>query len=223
MDWNMLLFVVFPYLALTTAVVGHIYRYKTDPLLWNARSSELLEKEKLRIASNLFHYGIIPALAGHVAGLLVPQSIFDAVGISGEAHTELAIYLGAVFGVAALLGNLLLLWRRVTEKRVFLTSTLGDFITAILLLVVIGVGTYNVFFGHYYVLDTIAPWIRGILILRPDPSLMVDVPPLYKLHVLSAFALFAFAPFSRMVHIWSAPLSYIFRCFVLLRKRGWES
>ena len=222
MNWNVLLFVVFPYLALTTSVVGHIYRYRTDPYRWNARSSELLEKDSLKVASNLFHYGIILALIGHGGGLLVPQSVFDAVGISGKAHTSMAIYLGAVFGTAAFIGQALLFRRRLTEKRVFVTSTLGDLITSVLLLLVIGVGTYNVYFGHYYVLDTVAPWIRGILTLRPDPSLMADVPPLYRLHVLSSFALFACAPFSRLIHIWSAPLSYAFRSFIIFRKRGPE-
>jgi len=84
---------------------------------------------------------------------------------------------------------------------------------------VTGVGTYDVFFGGFHVLDTIAPWIRGILTLQPDPGLMAEVPLPYKLHILAAFALLAFSPFTRLVHIWSVPLFYIFRRPLLFRRR----
>ncbi|GKT08276.1 hypothetical protein DSTSK_15810 [Desulforhabdus sp. TSK] len=89
---------------------------------------------------------------------------------------------------------------------------------SLLLLLVIGVGTYNVFFGHYYVLDTVAPWIRGIVTLTPEPGLLYDVPWSYKLHILLAFTLFALSPFTRLIHIWSIPIPYLFRNYLVFRK-----
>jgi nitrate reductase gamma subunit len=219
---NTFAFAVFPYIALAVSVAGHVYRYIADPYTWNARSSEILESKKLWFASNLFHYGVILALVGHVVGLLVPQGLYDAFWISGELHTEIAYLLGAAFGAPAFLGIILLLWRRTTDSRVVAVTTQRDIITSVLLLIVIGVGTYNVFFGHYYVLDTVAPWIRGIFNFNPDPALMRDVPFLYKLHIFAAFALFAFAPFSRLVHIWSIPVSYARRSYILFRRRSLE-
>jgi len=84
---------------------------------------------------------------------------------------------------------------------------------------VTGIGTFNVFFGGFHVLDTIAPWIRSILTLQPDPALMAAVPFKYKVHILAALALLAFSPFTRLVHIWSVPLFYIFRRPLLFRRR----
>lgn len=222
MSWNTLAFLVFPYLSLTIFVVGHAYRYATDPYHWNARSSEILEKESLKVASILFHYGIIFTFIGHFVGLLVPQAVYDVMGINGKAHTRIAVVLGILFGLAAFLGNAMLLRRRIGKKRVLITSSIGDLVTSALLLFVIGVGTYNVFFGHYYVLDTVAPWIRSIVTFNPQPTLMTDVPPLYKLHVLGAFALFAFSPFTRLIHIWSIPIPYMLRSYIPFRQRDME-
>lgn len=218
--WNMLAFVVFPYLSLTAFVVGHLFRYATDPQHWNAKSSELLEKDSLKLASNLFHYGVIFTFVGHFVGLLIPQAVYDVLGIDGETHTRIAVVLGAVLGSAALLGSFLLLHRRITKRRIVLNSSPGDIITSVLLFLVVGAGTYNVFFGHYYVLDTVAPWIRSIVTFAPDPNLMTAVPFSYKLHILGAFALFGLSPFSRLIHIWSVPVAYPFRSFILLRRRG---
>lgn len=220
MTWiDMLAYVIYPYLALTTFVVGHAYRFVTDAFGWNARSSELLDKESLRFGITLFHWGILLTLAGHTGGLLIPQSLYDAVGISGEAHTKIAFYSGWVVGAAAFAGSVLLLWRRLTRKRIRSTTSLNDWVTLVLLIGVIGAGFFNVAFGHYYVLDTIAPWIRGIVIFRPDPTLMGEVPLSYKIHILSALALLGFSPFSRLVHIWSVPLTYLFRSPLVFRRR----
>jgi nitrate reductase gamma subunit len=98
-------------------------------------------------------------------------------------------------------------------------TTATDFAVLFGLAIVTGVGTYDVFFGGFHVLDSIAPWIRSILTLQPDPALMAPVPLKYKLHILAAFALLAFSPFTRLIHIWSVPLFYIFRRPLLFRRR----
>ncbi len=219
--WNLLAFEVIPYLCLTTFTVGHLYRYFTDPFRWNARSSEILEKGSLKYASHLFHWGVILTFFGHAGGLLIPQSVFDAAGIDGRTHTYLSIYLGAPFGLAVFLGILFLTWRRLAKERVRVVTSVKDWVTLLLLLEVIGMGTYNVFFGGYYILDTVAPWIRSIVVLSPNPALMKDVPLTYQAHILGAFILFAFSPFSRLVHIWSVPLGYLFRRYLLYRQ--WDA
>jgi len=221
MNWvEILAFVGFPYLALATFVVGHTYRYVTDAFGWNARSSELLDKESLRTGITVFHWGILLTLMGHTGGLLIPQSLFDAVGIDGQTHTRIAYYSGWVVGAAAFVGSLLLLRRRLSKPRVRSTTTMNDWTTLLLLVWVIGAGLYNIAFEHFYVLDTIAPWIRGIVTLRPDPTLMREVPLSYKVHILSALALLGFSPFSRLVHIWSVPLFYLFRRPLIFRRRA---
>ena len=215
---NTLAFVVFPYLMLTVFVVGHIYRYVTDSLGWNARSSEFLEKKQLFYGATIFHWGILLTLLGHAGGLLIPQKVFDAVGINGDTHTMIAYYTGWLAGGAAFAGSVLLLIRRVTRRRIKATSLVNDYVTLIGLVIVTGLGFYNVVFGHFYVLDSVAPWIRSIVTFLPKPELMLGVPLSYKVHIVSALALLGFSPFSRLVHIWSAPFTYFPRRWILFRR-----
>ncbi len=215
---NILAFVVFPYITLTIFTVGHISRYVTDRYKWNAKSSEFLEKKQLFWGATIFHWGIILTFLGHFGGLLVPQSFLDIVGINGQMHTAIAHASGIVVGSAALIGLGLLLYRRMSVLRIKLTTSQNDFVTLGGLTFVVGAGLYNVFFGDFYVLDTVAPWIRGIITFTPDPALMQGVPLSYKIHILGALALLAFSPFSRLVHIWSAPFNYFLRNWIVFRR-----
>jgi nitrate reductase gamma subunit len=215
---NTLAFLVFPYLMLAVFVIGHAYRYVTDPFAWNARSSEFLEKKQLFYGATIFHWGILLTLLGHAGGLLIPQRVFDAAGINGNTHTMVAYYSGWVVGAAAFAGAILLLLRRITRRRIQTTTSVNDYVTLIGLVFVTGAGFYNVIFGHFYVLDSVAPWIRSIVTFSPDPRLMIGVPLSYKVHILSALALLGFSPFSRLVHIWSAPFTYFPRGRILFRR-----
>ena len=213
-----LVFTVFPYVCLVTFIVGHSYRYVTDRYAWNAHSSQFLDKKSLLWGSVLFHAGIILSFLGHAGGLLIPQKYYDLFGISSEMHLSIAHWMGEVVGVAALIGCILLLWRRITNHRVRTAGTINDLITLSGLTLVVAIGVYNVFFGHYNVLDSVAPWIRGIVFFSPDPELMRPVPLSFKIHVILAWALLGFSPFSRLVHIWSVPVFYFFRSRLVFRR-----
>ena len=214
-----LAFLVFPYLCLAVFILGHAYRYVTDRYGWNARSSEFLEKQWLFFGSTLFHWGIVLTFVGHAGGLLIPQRFFDRAGISSQTHLAIAYWSGLVFGLAAFAGAVLLLARRLKDRRVQAAGRANDTLTLSLLVFVIGAGLYNVLFGHFGVLYTVAPWIRSIVTFRPDPELMRQVPLSYKIHVLSAWGLLGFSPFSRLVHIWSAPFFYFLRKPIVFRRR----
>ena len=218
MEIYTLVFTVFPYICLTTFVVGHAYRYVTDRYGWNARSSEFLEKKALLAGSVLFHWGIVFTFLGHAGGLLIPQSVLDRLGINSQIHMDIAYWSGLVVGIAAFVGSLLLLKRRLTHPRVRAVSRLNNTLTIGTIVLVVGAGLYNVVFGHYNVLYTVAPWIRGIVTFSPDAMLMKVVPLSYKIHVIAAWALLGFSPFSRLVHIWSAPLFYFFRPMIIFRR-----
>ncbi len=222
MNWDTLAFVVFPYISLTVFTVGHAYRYVADPFHWNSRSSEILEKDRLKYASVLFHYGVVFTFFGHFAGLLTPQKFLTSLGITPAMHMRIALVSGMVFGLLALVGALLLLRRRLGQKRVFLHSSANDVVTLALVAFVVALGTYNVFFAHCDVLDTVAPWIRSILTLSPNPALMSSVPFTYRLHIVAALALLGFSPFSRLIHIWSVPVPYLLRSRIVFRQRRME-
>jgi nitrate reductase gamma subunit len=218
--WYSLIFTVFPYVCLTTFVVGHAYRYVTDRFGWNARSSEFLEKKRLFAGSVLFHGGIVLTIFGHAGGLLIPQHVFDRFGIDAQGHMAIAYWSGLAVGVAAFAGVLLLAWRRLSQPRLKAVTSRNDTITLAALVVVIGVGLYNVMFGHFNLLYSVAPWIRGIVTFTPDAGLMRGVPLSYQIHVTAAWALLGFSPFSRLVHIWSAPLFYFLRPPIVFRRRA---
>jgi len=214
-----LIFSVFPYLCLATFIVGHSYRYITDRYAWNAHSSQLLDKKSLFWGAVLFHVGIILTFVGHAGGLLIPQAYYDLFGITTNMHLAIAHWMGEVVGIAAFTGCLLLLWRRLSNARVRAAGTINDLVTLGALTLVISTGIYNVLFGHYNVLDNVAPWIRGIVFFSPDPQLMRPVPLSFKIHVTAAWALLGFSPFSRLVHIWSVPVLYFFRRRIVFRRK----
>lgn len=217
---NTLAFLVFPYLMLTAFVVGHSYRYLTDRFDWNAKSSELFDKESLKFGIFLFHWGMIFTFLGHFFGLLIPQWLLDRVGITAEIHDFVAINTGRLFGLVTLIGLLMLFRRRVTNSRVRSVGSINDLVVLVALAFVVFFGTYNTFFARYDVLYSIAPWIRSIVTFTPDPDLMLPVPWSYKIHILGAFAVFGFSPFSRLVHIWSVPVTYLFRPYLSFRRRA---
>jgi nitrate reductase gamma subunit len=206
-------------LCLATFVVGHSYRYITDRYAWNARSSQILDKKSLFWSAVLFHVGIILTYGGHAGGLLIPQAYYDLFGISSEMHLAIAHWMGAVVGIAAFVGCVLLLWRRLSNKRVRAAGTFNDLFTLLALTFVISTGVYNVLFGHHNVLYSVAPWIRGIVFFSPDAELMRPVPLGFKIHVTAAWALLGFSPFSRLVHIWSVPVFYFFRRRIVFRRK----
>ncbi|XVU21486.1 respiratory nitrate reductase subunit gamma [Actinoplanes sp. CA-054009] len=231
---NTLLFVVIPYICLTVFVLGHIWRYRYDKFGWTTRSSQLYERRLLRIGSPLFHFGILLVALGHVGGLLIPESWTDAVGISEAAYHFVAVALGTVAGFCTLAGAAILIYRRRTTGPVFSATTVNDKVMYVLLIGTIGLGLGTTVLGnltsepHDYRL-TVSPWFRSIFYFQPDSDLMARAPIGFKLHALSAFALFAFWPFSRLVHVFSAPLGYLTRPYIVYRsrdaapaRRGWD-
>lgn len=212
-------FLVFPYIALTIFVVGHSYRYCSDIYHWNSKSSELVDRDSLKVGISIFHWGIIFTFFGHFFGLLTPQWVLDKFGITSEIHDFMSIYTGMLFGTMALLGLLILLMRRLTKPRVRSTTSTNDVTLLILLILVVIMGTYNTYFKRFDVLVTIAPWIRSIVTFQPNPRLMIEVPWSYKIHILAALTLLGFSPFTRLVHIWSIPLTYFLRPYLSFRRR----
>ena len=216
---NTLLFVAIPYIALTMFIMGHAARYLIDRYGWTSRSSEFLEKKRLFLGITLFHWGMLMVLFGHLSGLLIPQRFLDLLGINAELHTFIAHYSGMITGLVACIGLGLLLYRRISIRRIQVTTTVNDYIVLSALLLVSLAGMYNVLFAEYHILDTIAPWIRSIVLFTPEPELMRPVPISYKIHIVGALVLLAFSPFTRLVHIWSVPLGYFSRSWILFRRK----
>ncbi len=216
---NLFFWVIFPYIAITIFFIGNAYRYLTDQYSWTSKSSEILEKDTLRTASMLFHYGIILAFIGHIIGIVIPKSWTEELGITEGAYHMLALVGGTLAGVMVVLGLILFIYRRLTNPKVKAITTPMDWVVLILLLAITSLGLINTLFVQYDYRDTVAPWFRGLWTFTPDFTLMEDVPFLLKLHIFLAFVLVAIFPFTRLVHILSIPFSYIFRKPIIYRER----
>ncbi|HLQ72813.1 MAG TPA: respiratory nitrate reductase subunit gamma [Bacillota bacterium] len=220
---NQFLWIIFPYLCIATFVVGHIFRYRYDQFGWTAKSSEFIEKKQLMIGSLLFHLGIIPVFLGHVSGLGIPKAWTRAVGISDHLYHMGAVWGGGFFGVVTLVGMFILTSRRITIKKVRKLSSASDMIVNGLLLFIVFIGVYaslvtnNIVEGFDY-RDSVSVWFRSLFLLKPNADLMIGVPISFKLHILTGLFIFAMWPFTRLVHVWSVPLNYAGRSYILYRR-----
>lgn len=212
MNWNNLFFLIFPYLAIILALVVTVYRSLFRPFTISSLSSQLLERRRLFWGSISFHYGIIYILLGHLLALIFPKSLllWNAVPL----RLYLLEFTGIAMGVWALVGLLILIWRRTGNARIRAVSSSMDYVVLILLLVsvlsgVIVATSYR--FGTYWFTGIFTPYLWSILTLQPRPELVAPLPWVIKLHVINFFVLLALFPFSRLVHIITYPLSYLLR------------
>lgn len=224
---DLLLWVVLPYVSLAIFIGGHVWRYRYDKFGWTTRSSQLYESRLLRWGSPLFHFGILAVVVGHVAGLVIPESWTDAIGISEGLYHAFAVGVGSIAGFCTLVGLTLLIYRRATVGPVFRATTRMDKVMYFFLALVILLGVFNTVSGavpnvegDYNYREGVSVWWRGIFWLRPQPELMAEAPLGFQAHAVVAMILFALWPFTRLVHVFSAPLFYLWRPYVVYRSRG---
>lgn len=213
---NHALFGWYPYLCITVFILGSIIRFDREQYTWKTGSSQLLRRKQLRWGSNLFHIGILIIFFGHLGGLLTPIQVFDALGISHSFKQGLAIVVGGLAGLMCLVGIGLLTHRRLYDPRIRATSSFGD--TAILLILfaqlLLGLSTIPVSLQHMDGGEMVRfmVWAQGVLTLQPDIWQQVEGANLiFKLHLVLGMTIFLLFPFTRLVHVWSAPIWYLGR------------
>lgn len=235
---DILLWVVFPYVAAASFIIGHILRYRYDQYGWTSRSSQLYETKLLRWGSPLFHYGILAVFAGHVVGLLIPREWLEFFGITEHLYHLGATWVGTLAAAVTIAGMVILLSRRGAVKRVAMVTSPMDvvmylFLAGSLILGTIAVVQFQVLGAGYDYRGSVSPWTRSLLLFQPDVSLMAGVPLMFQLHVLTSTGLFLIWPYTRLVHVLSVPIGYLFRPYVVYRsrdahlgaratRRGWE-
>ncbi|MBB1493613.1 respiratory nitrate reductase subunit gamma [Propioniciclava sp. MC1595] len=222
------LFAVFPYLAMAVFVVGMIWRYKYDKFGWTTRSSQLYESKLLRIGSPLFHYGILMAVLGHAMGLVIPKGWTDAMGIDQHTYHLVAVIGGVTAGLMVTIGFIILVFRRRTVKTVFNATTVNDKV----MYLVLGL---NIFFGMWNTISTalgdehfynyregVSVWFRSIFMAQPNVEAiaMVGTPIQFQVHAVLSFLLIMIWPFTRLVHVFSAPVQYLARPYIVYRSKG---
>jgi nitrate reductase gamma subunit len=213
---NQILFGWYPYLCLTVFLLGSLLRFDREQYTWRSGSSQLLRRRQLMWGSNLFHIGILAIFAGHFVGLLTPIWVFDAIGISHPAKQWMAILIGGIAGIACLVGIALLAHRRLLDARIRATSSFGDIAILLLLFaqLLLGLATIPISLGHLdgHEMMKFMSWAQGVLTLRLDAwTLVADAHPIFKAHLFLGMTIFLVFPFTRLVHVWSAPVWYLGR------------
>lgn len=226
MNLHNIVFGVYPYIALTIFLAGSLLRFEREQFTWKSDSSQLLSKRHLRLASNLFHVGILAIFFGHLVGLVTPPALFHAIGVSDLAHQYVAIWAGAIFGGMCLVGSLMLIARRLFVRRIRATSRFMDIFILLWLLatLILGLSTIPTSVLHAKASDpgvmlALSEWVRSVLTLQADPSLLNGTESIFRVHLFFGMTVFLLFPFSRLVHIWSAPVWYLGRAYQIVRTK----
>lgn len=217
-------FGIYPYIGLSIFLIGSLVRFERGQYTWRSGSSQMLRARQLRWGSNLFHIGILFLFFGHFVGLLTPHWLYEHF-ISAGAKQMVAVVSGGTAGAICFIGLTLLLHRRLTDARIRATSSPMDI--AILLVLwlqlVLGLVTlpYSVQHRDGGTMLALSEWAQRIVTFRGGAAELVsavDWP--FKLHLVLGITVFVLFPFSRLVHIWSAPLGYVFRSYQVVRRRS---
>jgi nitrate reductase gamma subunit len=217
---NTVLYGWYPYVAITVFLLGSVIRFDTAQYTWRSGSSQLLRRRQLIVGSNLFHCGILVILGGHVVGLLTPVAVFEALGISHTFKQALAMGVGGVAGIACFAGAVMLAQRRLFGARIRATSSFGDVAIILMLLAQVTLGLLTIPLSAQHMdgseMLKFMAWAQGIATLHPAAAAAIaDVNPVFKIHILLGLTIFLVFPFTRLVHVWSAPVWY-------LGRPGWQ-
>lgn len=209
---NTALFVVLPYVALFTFFLVSIQRYRTRPFTYSTQSSQFLENRRHFWALVPFHYGIIVVLTGHVVAFFIPRQI-----LAWNSH-PLRLYVlevsALVFGLLSVVGLVAIVVRRASDAKVKVVTSIPDWVVLGLLLVQIVGGVLVAVqypWGTSWFAAAMAPYLWSLLWLQPDVATVTALPALVQLHIVNAFLLIGFFPFSRMVHVLVMPNPYLWR------------
>ncbi|MBS0611570.1 MAG: respiratory nitrate reductase subunit gamma [Proteobacteria bacterium] len=217
-------FTVYPYICLGVFFMGSLARFDRDQYTWKSDSSQLLRHGTLRWGSNLFHVGILFLFVGHTVGLLTPHALYAHV-ISPAHKQLLAVVAGGIAGAICFAGLCLLIWRRIADPRIRLTSHRTDIAILVILWVQLSLGLITLPLSLRHadgsVMLILADWAQRIVTFRPLATNLIGLALPYKIHMVLGMTIFLLFPFSRLVHVWSglASVTYLFRPYQLVRSR----
>lgn len=215
-NWiNTALFGVYPYVCLAVLLIGSLIRFDHGAYTWKSDSSQLLRRGRLRVGSNLFHYGVLTVILGHFVGFLMPDWAIAWL-INPAQHELLAMLVGGVAGLSAIIGLSILIHRRLTDPRIRHNSRNWDIAIVLMLWSQLALGLLTVPVSALHMggamFEQLVTYVKGVVTFQPNVAhLLVGTPLIYRLHILLGFTIFLVSPFTRMIHVWSAPVWYLGR------------
>ncbi|MBY5968955.1 MULTISPECIES: respiratory nitrate reductase subunit gamma [Halomonas] len=219
-----LLFGLYPYLAGSVFLIGSLLRFDHGQYTWKTGSSQMLSSKRMRLASPLFHVGILVIFFGHLVGLLTPHWVY-APFISAGTKQVFAILVGGLAGIACLIGGAMLLHRRFTDPRVKASSSVMDNLIIVLLVIQVTLGLLTIPAAMHHldggVMIKLAEWAQAIVFFQGGAAAHLEgIGFIYHLHILVGLTIVLIFPFTRLVHAWSAPLGYLGRRYQIVRRRA---
>jgi nitrate reductase gamma subunit len=206
------LFAILPYMVAITFLPVTIQRYRARGFTYSSLSSQFLENQQHFWGLVPFHYGIVVVLLGHVVAFLIPREIL------AWNSRPLRLYVleisALIFGLLALVGLLGAIHRRLTVSKVRAVTSRVDWVVFTLLLVQVASGVYVAIFhpwGSSWFAAAATPYLWSLVKFNPDLGFIAMMPPAVKLHIVMAYTLIGFTPFTRLVHILVAPNPYLWR------------
>lgn len=206
------LFAAFPYVAVVLAILVGIYRYVADRFSYSSQSSQFLENRTLFWGSVPWHYGILTILLAHLLAALFPGAW--AALIAAPVRLYVLEVTGLALALITLLGLGLLIQRRLRNARVFVVTSVMDWVLLAVLLGQVGLGFWVALFyrwGSDWYLHTAVPWMVSLLALDPQIQYVTALPWAVKLHMLGGFLVVALFPFTRLVHLVTVPITSLWR------------
>ncbi|MBK5290776.1 MAG: respiratory nitrate reductase subunit gamma [Acidobacteriia bacterium] len=209
---DMLLFAVLPYVAFFTFFLVTIQRYRAQSFTYSSLSSQFLENKHHFWGLVPFHYGILIVLGGHVVAFLIPRQVLAWNSVPLRLYILEASAL--VCGLLTVVGLISGIVRRATVKKISQVTTASDWFLygGLLMQVFTGVGV-AVFYpwGSSWFAASATPYLWSLLVLNPEVGYVSPMPWLVKAHIVNAYLVIGFFPFTRLVHVLVAPNPYLWR------------
>ncbi|KNC92525.1 respiratory nitrate reductase subunit gamma [Trabulsiella odontotermitis] len=220
---NVFFYDIYPYLCGTVFILGSWLRYDYGQYTWRAGSSQMLDKRGMVLWSNLFHVGILGIFFGHLFGMLTPHWMY-AWFLPMAVKQQMAMLLGGVCGVLTLIGGGGLLIRRLTNPRIRANSSTADILILCILLLQCILGLITIPFSAQYPdgseMLKLVGWAQSVVTFQGSPSHYLDgVALIFRVHLVLGMTIFLLFPFTRLVHVWSAPVEYFTRRYQVVRSR----
>lgn len=209
---QMILFGVFPYIAISVFFLVTIVRYRAQTFSYSSLSSQFLENKEHFWGMVPFHYGILAVLFGHLIAFMIPAELLAWNRVPWRLYVlELS---ALVCGLLTLIGLILLMVRRRSHRKISMVTTPIDWILLLMLFFQVASGVYVAVFyrwGSSWFATSMTPYLWSLVKLNPDLNFIIGMPLMVKLHIFNAFAIVAFFPFTRLVHILVVPNPYLWR------------
>ncbi len=205
-------FIALPYVAVFVFFVGVINMFLVTPFKVSSLSSQFLERDGLFWGSVPFHVGMGVVFLLHLTAFLIPKTLVAWNSVPIRLMTLEVT--GFVFALSFLFGIVVLLLRRRLNARVRAVTTWMDIVIEVMLLYQVILGctiALTLRWGSSWFAADLSPYLWSLIKFNPHTDAVVAMPLIVKIHIVVAFLILLILPFTRLMHLLTAPFHYLFR------------